>query len=99
MKIIVEIANSEGPHLAIAEQNGRFYLMIKQNDNNDCSYFPITTEVLEQFLDGKITVREMLPTHNSFIHIDNYYEEVRRSAWIEPKEKILNSIEHINFKK
>lgn len=93
MKRIVEIANSEGPHLAIAEQNGRLYLMIKQNENNNYSYFPITKEVLVQFLDGKITIREMLPLYDSFIHIDKYYQEIRQSAWIEPKDKILDAIE------
>lgn len=99
MEILIEIANSEGPHLAIAERNGRLYLMIKQNENNDYSFFPVTKERLVQFLDGKITVREMLPSFDSFMHIDKHYEEIRRSAWIEPKEKILSSIQSINHKK
>ncbi|MDX9848271.1 MAG: hypothetical protein RBT74_14910 [Tenuifilaceae bacterium] len=93
MEKIIKIVDSEGPHLAITEKNGRLYLMIKQNENNNYSYFPITKEVLVQFLDGKITVREMLPLYDSFIHIDKYYQEIRQSAWIEPKDKILDAIE------
>jgi hypothetical protein len=93
MRKFVDIANSEGHHLAIAEKGERLYLVVKMKRNNDCAYFPITKEQIEQFLDGKITVREMLPSYDSFIHIDKYYEEIRNSAWIEPKDKILDTLE------
>jgi hypothetical protein len=99
MKKIIDIANSEGHHLAVAKKGEQLYLIVKMKESNDCAYFPITMDKLEQFLDGKITVREMLPPYDSFIHIDKHYEEIRRSAWIEPKEKILSSIQSINHKK
>jgi|LSQX01.2.fsa_nt_gb hypothetical protein len=90
MKKVVNIANSEGPHLAIAEFGGRLFLMIKQKENNDYSYFPIDFKQLKLFLDGKITVKGLLPSFESFIHIDKHYEEISQSAWIEPKEKIMS---------
>ena len=93
MKKITDIANSEGHHLAIATKGESLYLVVKMKENNDCAYFPIERAQIERFLEGKITVREMLPSYDLFIHIDKYYEEIRHSAWIEPNEKILDAIE------
>ena len=93
MKTVIEIFNSEGPLVAVAEQNEKFFLMIRKRNCNDYSYFPLNRALLKQYFDGEITLRELLPSYESFIFIDDYYNNGQNEGMIaNDVQVILNYI-------
>ena len=92
MQIVKEIFNSEGPLLAIAKDRNEYYIMIKRWNFNEYAYFPLKKQLLKLYFEGEITVRELLPSYESFIFIDKYYQNVDQNNIAHSKDDILNSI-------
>lgn len=93
MKKIKEIFNSEGPLVAITKLNNNYFIMIKKRNCNEYSYFPLKKEVLKLYFNGEITLRELLPSFESFVFIDDYYnDEDNRGMLADNAHDILNNI-------
>jgi len=93
MEKINEIFNSEGPMIAIAKQKKSYFLMIKKRNCNEYSYFSLNKELLKLYFNGEITLRELLPSFESFVFIDDYYnDEKNRGMLADGSHDILNNI-------
>jgi len=78
MKIIEEIFNSEGPIIAITEENGNYYLMVKSRrpTKYEVAYFPIKRSLLKSYLDNEIPLRDLFPSIDSFECVNDYFKDL-----------------------
>lgn len=76
MELVRDIFNSEGTLLGIARDGNHYFLQIKKRNNNEYAYFPLNRLLLQLYFEGEITLRELLPSYESFELIDTYYQNV-----------------------
>jgi len=92
MEIVAQILNSEGPLLAICREKRKLYIMVKEHNRNEYSYFPLDKKALNSYLEGNITLAGLIPDKDRYSCVNEHYTSLANGLLAESKQAILDKL-------